>query len=80
MVSKVADGGPASKEDGLKIYDVILKVKYVRFFTTRLLSIKISLARVFRDSFFFITDCMTWRRVDFSIVSNTFAFGAALHY
>lgn len=46
MVSKVADGGPASKEDGLKIYDVILKVKYVRFFTTRLLSIK-SLSRVF---------------------------------
>lgn len=46
VVSKVADGGPASKEDGLKIYDVILKVKYVRFFTTRLLSIK-SLSRVF---------------------------------
>ena len=26
MVSKVADGGPASKNDGLKAQDVILKV------------------------------------------------------
>ena len=26
MVSKVADGGPASKEDGLKVQDRILKV------------------------------------------------------
>lgn len=27
MVSKVADGGPASKEDGLKVQDRILKVR-----------------------------------------------------
>jgi len=26
VVSKVADGGPASKEDGLKVQDRILKV------------------------------------------------------
>lgn len=27
MVSKVADGGPASKEEGLKVHDRILKVR-----------------------------------------------------
>ena len=27
MVSKVADSGPASKEDGLKVQDIILKVE-----------------------------------------------------
>ena len=29
MVSKVADSGPASKEDGLKVQDIILKVESV---------------------------------------------------
>lgn len=43
MVSKVADGGPASKEDGLKIQDKILKVSARNFlantppFTARVL-------------------------------------------
>lgn len=32
MVSKVADGGPASKEDGLKVQDTILKVRTGNFF------------------------------------------------
>lgn len=31
MVSKVADGGPASKEDGLKVQDRILKVSNGEF-------------------------------------------------
>lgn len=43
MVSKVADGGPASKEDGLKVQDKILKVSARNFrahpplFTARVL-------------------------------------------
>lgn len=31
MVSKVADGGPASKENGLKVQDKILKVSARNF-------------------------------------------------
>ena len=36
MVSKVADGGPASKEDGLKVQDRILKVRTGTSSQTRL--------------------------------------------
>jgi len=43
VVSKVADGGPASKEDGLKVQDKLLKVRTRNFlanpppFTARVL-------------------------------------------
>lgn len=47
MVLKVVDGGLVLKEDGLKIYDVILKVKYVRFFIICFFLIKIFFVCVF---------------------------------
>lgn len=62
MVSKVADGGPASKEDGLKIQDVILKVRMGEFFENPPPFNRIFLARVLRVA----SDCMTRRCVDFS--------------
>lgn len=45
MVSKVADGGPASKEDGLKVQDRILKVITGNF----LVNPPPFIARVLRD-------------------------------
>lgn len=52
MVLKVVDGGLVLKEDGLKIYDVILKVKYVRFFIICFFLIKFFLCVFFEMVFF----------------------------
>lgn len=66
MVSKVADGGPASKEHGLRVQDIILKVGLGKLSSARLLSKRtFPRARVLKCSKIAFTGCTTSHCVDF---------------